>query len=164
MGRREARGFSQVELAVALALLAGVLYFLLDRLLYMQEMAEKTGVEETVRSINAGLRLEAASRLARGAGTRLPALEDENPIKWLSVPPRNYLGEHARPPLNAKPPYWYFQPEQRQLIYRPNNNAHLVVEAGEGKELRFAVRVTADGSNPVLRPRSPPLWFGAPVR
>lgn len=151
-------------MAVALALLAGVVYFLLDRLLYMQEMAEKTAVEETVRSVNTGLRLEAASRLARGAGTRLPALEDENPIKWLSVPPRNYLGEYARPPLNAKPAYWYFQPQERQLIYQPNKHAHLVAKAGEGKELRFAVRVTADGSNPVLQPRSPALWFGERVR
>lgn len=152
-------GFSLVELAVALAVLSGLLYFLLDRVLYMQEMAEKTEVEETVRSINYALRLEAASRLTRGAVPNQVLLEKENPIKWLQTPPRNYLGEMEKPPVHARPAYWYFHPGERQLVYRPNRTEHLTVEGAKGHELRFIVRVDGDLPHPRLFPHFPYAWF-----
>jgi prepilin-type N-terminal cleavage/methylation domain-containing protein len=93
--RDKSHGFSLVELALAVAVLAALLYFLLDRVLYMQEMGEKTEVEETIRSINYALRLEAASRLARGPEPHRPPLEKENPIKWLQTPPPN-RAEHLK--------------------------------------------------------------------
>ncbi len=154
-------GFSLIELAVALAVLAGLLYFLLDRVLYMQEVAEKTEVEETVRSINYGLRLEAASRLARGAEAGRPPMEKENPVKWLQSPPRNYLGEYAKVPEGAKPGFWYFHPGLRQLIYSPNRAEYLKVEAARGKELRFVVQPKEDTvSQPMLVSLAPYAWFG----
>jgi len=158
-GRLRWSGFSLVELAVAIAVLSGLLYFLLDRVLYMQEVAEKTEVEETVRSINYGLRLEAASRLARGADAGRSPLEKENPIKWLQSPPRNYLGEFAKAPEGAKPGYWHFHPGERQLIYKPNRAERLTVEGAKGKELRFAVRIDGDVSQPRLAPQVQYMWF-----
>lgn len=158
--QREAlHGFSLVELAVAIAALAGLLYFLLDRVLYMQEMAEKTEVEETIRSINYGLRLEAASRAARGPDPKQQPLEKENPIKWLQTPPRNYLGEFVNAPDGAKPAYWYFHSHERQLIYRPNRSERLAVEGPKGKELRFDVRLNGETSQPRLMPLQPYTWF-----
>lgn len=152
-------GFSLVELAVAVAVLAALLYFLLDRVLYMQEMAEKTEVEETVRSINYALRLEAASRLARGTDPKRLPLEKENPVKWLQTPPRNYLGELEKPPEHARPAYWYFHLGERQLIYRPNRTEHLKIEGGKSKELRFDVRAGGDLPQPRLFPHFSYAWF-----
>ena len=153
------RGFGLVDLAVALAVLAILLYFLLDRVLYMQEVAEKTEVEETVRSINYGLRLEAASRLARGPDPGRLALEKDNPVKWLNAPPRNYIGEHEKAPAHAKPGYWYYQLQSRQLIYRPNRAERLKVEGLKEEVIRFEVRRSA-GSNQVrLVPYQPYAWF-----
>lgn len=157
--RDKSHGFGLVDLAVALALLAALLYFLLDRLLTMQEMAEKTEVEETVRSINYALRLEASSRMARGADPQRTPLEKENPIKWLQAPPRNYLGEMAKAPGQARPAYWYFHPEERQLIYRPNRAEHLKVEGGKSRELRFVVRADVGLPHPSLLPVLPYDWF-----
>lgn len=149
-----------VELAVVLAVLSVLLYFLLDRVLYVQELAERTEVEETVRSINYALRLEAASRLARGAERgRLP-LDRENPVKWLQSPPRNYLGEYEEPPGQAKPGYWYYRPTDRQLIYRPNRSEHLSVGAGGNKDIAFGVQPHGgEISQPMLVPRSRYRWF-----
>ena len=161
--RRNLRGFSLVELAVAIAVLSALLYFLLDRVLYMQEMAEKVEMEETLRSINYGLRLEAASRLTRGPDPRQVPLEKENPIKWLSTPPRNYLGEYAKVPEGAKPAYWYFHPGARQLIYRPNRAERLTVDSAKGKELSFDVRADGSTFEPQLAPHSPYVWFGDPA-
>ncbi|MFA7293124.1 MAG: hypothetical protein WC023_12870 [Rhodocyclaceae bacterium] len=153
------RGFGLVDLAVALAVLAILLYFLLDRVLYMQEVAEKTEVEETVRSINYGLRLEAASRLARGPDPGRLALEKDNPVKWLNAPPRNYIGEHEKAPAHAKPGYWYYQLQSRQLIYRPNRAERLRVEGLKEKELRFDVRRNGVSSQPRLVPHPAYVWF-----
>jgi general secretion pathway protein G len=158
-GRLRWSGFSLVELAVAIAVLSGLLYFLLDRVLYMQEVAEKTEVEETVRSINYGLRLEAASRLARGAEAGRVSMEKENPIKWLQSPPRNYLGEYAKAPENAKRGYWFFQPDERQLIYRPNRANQLSVLGTKSKEIKFVVRTDESLSQPQLEPYAPYAWF-----
>lgn len=158
--QREAlNGFSLVELAVAIAVISALLYFLLDRVLYMQEMAEKTEVEETIRSINYGLRLEAASRAARGPDPKRLPLEKENPINWLQAPPRNYIGEYAKVSEHTKPGYWYFHPHERQLIYRPNRSERLAVEGPKGKELRFDVRSNGDSSQPRLVPIQPYTWF-----
>jgi prepilin-type N-terminal cleavage/methylation domain-containing protein len=152
-------GFSLVELAVALAVLSGLLYFLLDRVLTMQEMSEKTEVEETVRTINYALRLEAASRLTRGAVPNQAPLERENPVKWLQTPPRNYLGEMAKPPAHARPAYWYFDPGGRQLVYRPNRSDNLRVEGSKVKELRFTVRIEGNALDPRLISRFSYAWF-----
>lgn len=157
--RDKSHGFGLVDLAVALALLAALLYFLLDRLLTMQEMAEKTEMEETVRSINYALRLEAASRLARGPEPSRPPLEKENPVKWLQTPPRNYLGEMEDPPVHAKPAYWYFDPVRRQLVYRPNRSDHLTVEGARKKELRFVVGIDGDLPHPRLISHFSYEWF-----
>lgn len=157
--RDKSCGFSLVELAVAIAVLSALLYFLLDRVLYMQEMAEKTEVEETVRSINYALRLEAASRMARGQEKGRVPLEKENPVKWLQTPPRNYLGELEKPPAHARPAYWYFHSGERQLIYRPNRAEHLMVEKGKDKELRFVVRTDENLPHPGLFPYFSYAWF-----
>lgn len=158
--QREAlHGFSLVELAVAIAVIAALLYFLLDRVLYMQEMAEKTEVEETVRSINYALRLESASRLARGPEAGREPLEKVNPVKWLQSPPRNYLGEYVKTPEGLKSGYWYFNPYEQQLIYRPNRSERLKVEGSKQKELRFALRANGDVGQPLLKPHLPYVWF-----
>lgn len=164
-GRRRgnARGFGLVDLAVALAVLSGLLYFLLDRVLYMQEIAEKTEMEETVRSINYALRLEAASRLTRTSSPNQLPLDKENPVKWLQIPPRNYLGELDAPPAHARPPYWYFDRNVRQLAYRPNRTEHLKVEGAKAKakakELRFVVGAGENSPHPRLISRFPYAWF-----
>lgn len=157
--REKGRGFGLVDLAVAIAILAALLYFLLDRVLYMQEMGEKSEVEETVRTINYALRLEAASRLTRGAVPNRAPLERENPVKWLQTPPRNYLGEMAKPPSHARPAYWYFDPVERQLVYRPNRVEHLRVEGRKEKELRFVVRTEGNALDPRLISRFSYAWF-----
>ncbi len=158
--RNRDSGFSLIELAVAIALLAGLLYFLLDRVLYMQEMAEKTEVEETVRSMNYALRLEASSRLVRGSAINQSSLTNENPIKWLSSQPRNYMGELTDAPSGAKPSYWYFHLGERALIYIPNRASHLAVKEGKLKELRFDVMVPIGTAYPQLVPHAPYTWFG----
>lgn len=156
------RGFSLVELAVAIAVVSVLLYLLLDRVLYMQEMAEKTEVEETVRSINYALRLEAASRMARGSGPSLAPIEKENPVKWLETRPRNYLGEYGQPPEGARPAYWYYHSGERSLVYRPNRGEHLTVGQGKGKhkELRFVVKVDGGKPHPMLQAETDFEWFG----
>ena len=117
-------------------------------------------MEETVRTIDYALRLEAASRLARGAEAGRPPLEDENPVKWLKPPPRNYLGEMQRPPAHARPAYWYYDRAARQLVYRPNLTAHLKVAGRDAQELRFVVRRGDDAAlEPRLVPRLPYAWF-----
>lgn len=161
--RQKTHGFGLIDLAVAIALLTALLYFLLDRVLYMQEQGEKAEVEETLRSIDYALRLEAASRMARGPDPQRLPLDRENPVKWLQSPPRHYLGEFKNPPIQAVTPCWYFDSTARQLAYRPNRADHLRIEGeerkGRKKELRFIVDGDNGSASPRLMSRFSYAWF-----
>jgi len=146
-------GFGLLELVVAIAAISILMYVLLDRIAWVQEMAEKTESEETVRSIETALRLEAASRVARGGAPDDLLLE--NPVRWLQSPPRNYLGELAADPRECRPACWYYLTRPRLLVYRPGRADHLT----GARELRF--RVVAEPGSGGLRlvPVRAYRWF-----
>lgn len=157
--RDKSHGFGLVDLAVALALLAALLYFLLDRLLTMQEMAEKPRWKRRCVRSTTPCAWRPPADWHTGGDTRRLLLEKENPIKWLQAPPRNYLGETSTPPAHAKPAYWFYRPQERELVYRPNRAEHLKIEGGKNSELRFAVRADAKQPQPGLMPVLPYEWF-----
>jgi prepilin-type N-terminal cleavage/methylation domain-containing protein len=61
---RRAAGFTLVELAVAIGVIAVAAALLLHRLAYHQEMAEKAAMESVVRAVKTGLQLRLADLIA----------------------------------------------------------------------------------------------------
>jgi hypothetical protein len=67
--------------------------------------------------------LEAAERIARGESASLAALASANPMDLLLQPPANYLGalQPGDRPLPRR--FWYFDTDEKLLVYRPGRQA-----------------------------------------
>jgi len=125
--------------AIMLGILATIL---LDRMLFYQEMAEKTAVEMTVMNMRTGLRYQVAAFLVHNQESDIAGLAGENPVKWLDRSPSNYLGELRKPRWDDIPPgNWYFDISTRELCYRVNRNRNFV--PGQSGKQTLCLRATA---------------------
>ena len=162
---RRSAGFGLLELVVLLCV-AVVLATLLARgVLYYEERAERAAVELLLEQMRKGLQIQMTELIFSNRQAQVAELEKTNPMKWLESPPANYAGDYPAKPRSGK---WYYEPQQHQIVYVPDNNAYL--KAGEAtlKELRFAVVVpmlsdpATGGKTPSgvgLKPLRPYQWF-----
>jgi len=168
-GRR--RGFTLIELAVVISIVALLAGALLDRLLFYQEQAEKAAMEQMAGTVRSALHLQVASLIAKGRPGDIQELLKENPMEWLAEKPANYLGEYFAPkPQDIEPGNWYFDLQTRNLIYSVRNRTHFRTEEKESNLIQFQVQFAppvkgrkADADNPIegviLEPVVPYRWF-----
>jgi hypothetical protein len=162
---KRSAGFGLLELVLLLCV-AAVLVTLMGRgLLYYEERAERAAVELLLEQMRKGLQIQMTELIFSNRQAQVAELEKTNPMKWLEVPPANFAGDY---PAKPRPGKWYYEPQQHQIVYVPDNNAYL--KAGEAtlKELRFAVVVpmvsdpATGGKTPSgvgLKPLRPYQWF-----
>jgi len=131
-------GFTLIELLVVISLVAILGTLLFDRMQLYQEQAERVSVEQTLGTIRSGLRMRFAEGVLNGGGPRLSLIANENPIDVLVEPPQNYGGETGDANTSLVKGMWYFDTKRRELVYRPNLDAHLRLSEGETL-LRFKV-------------------------
>lgn len=117
------RSRSLLQFSVALAVIGVLAAFLFDALYDVQEQAERTVMEATVRNMNSGLRLEAATRAMRGQEASIGQLVGANPVQWLEHPPAGYSGTCQ---LELAPGEWCFDAATHEIVYRPRVDRHLV--------------------------------------
>lgn len=139
-GTRAVRGFTLLELGIAVIVVSLVAGVLLDRLARYQEAAERATMEATLRLIRTGLQLRLAELILARREAEAASLERENPVRWLAVPPADYGGLYREP---AQPGHWYFDPRARELVYvvKFGNRLEFVEPPADGV-LRFRVRIT----------------------
>jgi general secretion pathway protein G len=138
---RALRGFTLIELMVAIAIIAIAVALLLNRLAYHQEMAEKAAMESVLRAVKTGLQVRLAELIATQRQAQAAVLEREDPMRWLDAPPDNYGGAYGEAADRGK---WYFDPVRRHLVYMVNSGDRLEIAGGEPKELRFQPRLLKD--------------------
>jgi prepilin-type N-terminal cleavage/methylation domain-containing protein len=142
---RASRGFTLIELMVAIAVIAVAVALLLDRLSYHQEMAEKAAMESVLRAVKTGLQVRLAELIATHRQGQAAALEIEDPMRWLDARPDNYGGVYGEA---VEPGKWYFDPGRRHLVYMVNVGKRLEIVGGAAAgELRFQPRLLKDRIN-----------------
>ena len=141
------RGFSQFELVASFAVIAVVAGILLTRLLYIEELAEKTAVDLTILNIRSGIRMEIARRILDRAPLELKSHAAQNPVRWLEQPPPAYLGElRGREPANPAGGSWYYDADRRELVYVPRLSFHLRGAENTLPAIRWRLRLRSAGS------------------
>ncbi|MBI3044748.1 MAG: prepilin-type N-terminal cleavage/methylation domain-containing protein [Betaproteobacteria bacterium] len=136
------RGFTLLELALAIALIGVLATVLLQRLGYYQELAEKAAMDATVRLIKTGLQIRLAELIITNRQAEAPALEREDPVQWLERKPPNYGGIYHD---YAQSGTWYYDERERQLVYVVNSGGRLEFGAKTDlKEIRFQARLLKD--------------------
>ncbi len=130
--RQRQRGLSLFEFAVAVAIIGVLAGVLLERFRYYQEMAEKARMQQTLDTLNAGLRFHAAGLLVTGKTEQINAMDKQNPFAWLDMPARaGYCGLWL---AAAKAGCWYYDPAAHAVVYVPIHRRHL---SAAGMALRF---------------------------
>lgn len=144
--RRVHRGFTLIELAVVVSIIAVLASILLSRLLFYHEEAEKTAMEQTLGTLRSALHLQIAGYLLNGKTEEISRLTEQNPMNWLAEKPTNYVGEYYSPkPGLIATGNWYFDVPTKNLVYLAHSYDHLHV-TGEENKLRFQAKVVSSSS------------------
>lgn len=113
------RGFSAIELAVVLCLVAGIGAVMVGRVEALQASAERAKMDHVIAALRSAAALEFASYVIGGKKGHSTKLDGTNPMDRLAEKPANYLGELEAPePSEIRPGYWYFDKRRKLLVYR----------------------------------------------
>jgi general secretion pathway protein G len=113
------RGFSAIEAAVVLCLVAGIGAAMVSRVHALQGAAERAKMDHVIGALRSAAALEFASYVIRGKREQIGTLVGTNPMDRLAEKPTNYLGELEAPvPSEIRPGSWYFDKSRGLLVYR----------------------------------------------
>jgi hypothetical protein len=107
---------SHLESALYVIIVGVLATLLLQRLLQLSEVAEKTAMEATVARLQSALYVRAAKAVLEGKPLR--AWEDRNPLELARAELPNYLGEFDKPDLaTLEPGNWLYDRGRHELVY-----------------------------------------------
>lgn len=124
-------GASKFEVSVVITIIGLIALVGLDRFRDVQELAEKTLVESTVRNMQSELLIVLAGYIINGQEYRIAEMVGSNPVKWMKEPPAGYVGEAGRRAESLAPGTWGFDPSRRELVYRARHDRNLSLAPGE---------------------------------
>ena len=109
------RGASKFEFAITVAIFGVLAVALMARLNVIQEDAERTEVDLTVRNIRVGIQLAIGERIMRGEESRIGEVAAASPVEFLGHRPRGF-SDSSTP---QGPGQWSYDPVRRELAYLP---------------------------------------------
>jgi general secretion pathway protein G len=138
--RAPSRGSRVLELSAVIAVSATLAGVLLERLLYYQELSEKTAVELTLLNIRSGVRQQIADKMIHARESELEQVLEANPVSWLQKPPPGYAGEiSSAGAASLAGGSWFYDADRGELGYVPRLDFHLDLEPG-ARSLRWRAR------------------------
>lgn len=138
-------GFSLIELLIVVVLIGLLLAVAVDRLLLMKAQAERGVMDQVLGSMRSGLTIRMAELIAKGRADEIAQLAGSNPVRMLSQPPDNYLGELFGPrPSALQPGHWYFDTRERALYYLVEGADYFESPLGAPARARFAIQAVFD--------------------
>ncbi len=151
-------GFTLLELAVTVAIIAILSTFLLNRIMFYRDQAEEVAMQQVVGNLRSAMHLQLALLLARNREQELLQLAQQNPMDWLAEKPANYLGEieSSQQPDLLKG-NWYFDKRDKRLLYMyasaPQSTSTLV-SAGKNESNRVYLNVKLVRTMPARQGRA----------
>lgn len=119
------RGFTLLELVIVIVIVVVLMGAFLERVMYYQEQAEKTAMEQVAGALQSALTMQVGQLMTRGQQTELASLVRDNPMGWLQKKPGNYSGEYYDPePQAVDSGNWMFDLKSRDLVYVVRNASH----------------------------------------
>jgi len=140
VARKQQCGAGLMEFGVAAAVLAILIFILLQRVQFYQGQAEQAAVATVVADVRSSLGAKLAQRYLPGKELDMAALAEQNPFDWLARKPANYLGEFFSPDeRELEPGNWYFDRRGKVLVYLLNQRKTF----GDAvqKRLKFKVKL-----------------------
>jgi prepilin-type N-terminal cleavage/methylation domain-containing protein len=111
-------GFSLLELAVSLTVVAVLAAVLLDRVLYYQERAEYSTMLQVAQDLRSSVNLRVAELALNNRFHELAGLPELNPMELMVRKPQNYLGVlPAAGVQDVVTGSWYFDNSSKEILY-----------------------------------------------
>ncbi len=132
------RGASKFEFAVTVAIFGVLAAALIVRLNVIQEDAERTEVDLTVRNIRVGIQLAIGERIMRGEEYRIAEVAAASPVDFLGHRPRGFSDGS----VPQGPGHWSYDAVNRELVYLPR----LPKAFADATELRWRYVARNDSS------------------
>lgn len=137
---RSSRGFTLFELVIVVIIITILAGLFMNRVMFYQELAEKTAMEQVVSTVQSALTLKYAQIQTRGQASDISAMAVDNPMSWLQRKPRNYAGEfYDANPLSVTPGNWLFDLKSRELVYVLQHTEHFKPAKDNPQWIRFHV-------------------------
>ena len=115
---RGERGFSLLELVIAIVIISVLLVIAVDRLLRLRFEAEHATVQSVIGALRSALYIEFAGAAARNQMARMDVAPGSNPMLRLAERPDAYAGEFfGADPALFEAGTWYFDTRDRALVY-----------------------------------------------
>lgn len=134
------RGFSLLELAVVVSIVAVLAGALLNRVSFYREQAEQAAVRNIVGVLRSSLHMRSAQLLATGRNTEISKLTMLNPMDLLAQKPANYLGEYFTPQnFNISRGNWYFNRQKFLLVYITGTGA--TFQGADPKQYKYRIEL-----------------------
>ena len=141
-GRGQA-GFTLLELAVVVSIIAILAGALLNRIGLYQEKAEIAAMQSVVGVIRSALNMKLAQLVATGRNAEMSKLATINPMDLLAQKPANYLGEYYLPQkVKISPGNWYFNRKELLLVYIARTGATFQVATPQ--QYRYKIELVRD--------------------
>ena len=135
-----ARGFSLLELVVALTIGAVLVGVFLDRALFYREQAEKSAMERVALDLRSSVNLRVAELVLVGRFAELVPLAAQNPMDLMAGKPSNYLGVLTGARVQeVVTGNWYFDETSKEVVYFVDSGRYLAPD-DQGR-MRVAWRV-----------------------
>jgi len=151
VGRARQDGFTLLELAIVVSLIAVLMGFAIDRLIGLQVDAERVQMQRVVGTLRSAARMEMAGAIVHHDMARLGRLDGGNPMALLEQPPPNYVppkGEPRRGDRAAggipQPGEWSFG--NGYLVYHVKNTDYFQ-STGKKGEVRYRLTLDYDDVN-----------------
>lgn len=145
--KRRLCGASKFEFSLIVALIGIFSAFLLNRLSYYEERAEKATMESTASTIKSALRIQMSKLMIEGRAQDYALLAQQNPLDWL----QQKAGKDDDPNGNLIPDKtvldaWHFDPASRTLIYTVKHGDYFVPDSTGLKRVRWKIKVITGAS------------------
>ncbi|MES2318336.1 MAG: type II secretion system protein [Pseudomonadota bacterium] len=140
---RKQGGFTLLELAVTVIIIAVLAGALLSRVTIYQEEAERVAMENVVGVLRSALGMKAGQLVAQGRGAELSKLLTINPMELLAQKPANYLGEYYSPQkAKISRGNWYFNRKLLLLVYIARTGA--TNQAPDSQQFMYKIELIRD--------------------
>lgn len=137
-----------IQLAVLVILISIFITIAADRIWKLRVIDEKTGMEHTIATIQSALGIHLTAIVVKEGLEGIAALDRSDPMDLLDPPPVNYIGKLENPdPAAIEGPAWYFDSENRILVYRVLNEEYFITDLEGAHRALFHLHLSYEDLN-----------------